>query len=607
MDAGLARHQLVRRWFVGGKLNTCFNAIDRHVLSGRGDRPALVYDSPLTANVRRFTYLELKGEVERLAGAIRSLGVGRGDRVVIYMPMVPEAVFAMLACARIGAVHSVVFGGFAAAELAKRIDDAKPRIVLCASCGIEPNRLVAYKPLLDAALQKSGHPVDRVLVLQRPQLRAALQEPRDVDWQETISDASAVDCVALDAEAPLYILYTSGTTGIPKGVVRDNGGHAVALALSMRNVFAATAGDVFWAASDIGWVVGHSYIVYGPLLAGCTTILYEGKPVGTPDAGAFWRVCRDHGVHTLFTSPTALRAIKREDPQAHEIAQRGIGRLRALFLAGERADPPTIRWAETHLRLPVIDNWWQTELGSPALATCLGLGACEVRHGSAGRPVPGYRFDVLDSAGAVQPAGTIGDICLRLPLPPGCLSTLWHNETGFNAGYLAIHPGFYFTGDSGLIDADGFVHVMSRVDDLINVAGHRLSSGGIEQVMAAHPDVAECAVVGAADGIKGMVPIGLLVLKAGVVRDPASIAAEVLRRIREEIGAVAACKTIVVVEKLPKTRSGKVLRSAIRKIADGESFDTPPTIEDPLALDLVRAALSAAGYNRREASDVTEY
>jgi propionyl-CoA synthetase len=593
------KHGLLQ-WYPGASLNTCFNAVDRHVLAGRGNQPALIYDSPVTAAVRRFSFVELKREVERLAGAIQAQGVTRGDRVVIYMPMVPEAVFAMLACARIGAVHSVVFGGFAAAELAKRIDDAKPRLVLSASCGIEPNRIVAYKPLLDAALERSSHVVQRILVLQRPEMPATLRAPRDRDWQEVVAGAAAADCVPLDAADPLYILYTSGTTGIPKGVVRDNGGHAVALASSIYDVFGAAPGEVFWAGSDIGWVVGHSYIVYGPLLAGCTTILYEGKPVGTPDAGAFWRVCRDHGVQTLFTSPTALRAIKREDPEAQAVAKDGTGSLRALFLAGERADPATVQWAESHLHLPVVDNWWQTELGWPALATCLGLGEHQVRHGSAGRPVPGFCFEVLNADGVAQPAGGIGDICLRLPLPPGCLTTLWHNEAGFESSYLTARPGFYFTGDSGFIDSDGFVHVMSRVDDLINVAGHRLSSGGIEQVMAAHPDVAECAVVGAADDIKGMVPLGLLVLKAGVTRDSATIAEEVAQRIREEIGPIAACRAIVVLDKLPKTRSGKVLRSVIRKIADNESFDTPPTIEDPHALELVRAALSAAGYNRRE-------
>lgn len=596
------RHRGLVDWFPGGKLNTCFNAVDRHVRAGRGDQIALIYDSPVTNQVRRFRYADLQSEVARLAGAIRSLGVRRGDRVVIYLPMVPEAVFAMLACARLGAVHSVVFGGFAAAELAKRIDDAKPTLVLSASCGIEPGRVVAYKPLLDAALERATHRIDHALILQRPQLRAAMAPSRDVDWHEALARAQPCGCESLNASDPLYILYTSGTTGVPKGVVRDNGGHAVALAWSMRHVFDVAAGDVFWAASDIGWVVGHSYIVYAPLIAGCTTVLYEGKPVGTPDAGAFWRVVRDHDVQTLFTSPTALRAIKREDPNGAHIARGGLGRLDSLFLAGERADPDTLQWAERHLQRPVIDHWWQTELGWPAIATCRGLGETRVRHGSAGRPVPGFRFSVLDAAGTPQVADTVGALCIELPLPPGCLPTLWNADDAFNAAYLQTYPGYYLTGDSGRIDADGFVHVMSRIDDIINVAGHRLSSGGIEQVMAAHPDVAECAAIGAHDAIKGMVPLGFIVLKAGTDRAPSQIAAEVSRRVREEIGAIAACKAVLVVDKLPKTRSGKVLRSSIRKLADGESFETPATIEDPAALEFIRAALQSAGYPLREVS-----
>lgn len=586
-------------WFPGATLNTCFNAVDRHVAVGRGDQPALIYDSPLTGAGRRLTYRELQHDVAQLAGALRELGVCRGDRVVAYLPMIPEAVIAMLACARIGAVHCVVFGGFASPELAKRIDDAKPRVVLAASCGIEPKGVLAYKPLLDAALEKSAHQVANVLILQRYELRAEMCQPRDLDWHEAVARAEPAACVPVSAGDPLYILYTSGTTGLPKGVVRDNGGHAVAMAWSLRCVFNMEPGEIFWAASDIGWVVGHSYIVYAPLIAGCTTILYEGKPVGTPDAGAFWRVIRQHRVQVLFTSPTALRAIRREDPKGLQLKS-GVGRLRALFLAGERADPETVRWAESCCRVPVIDNWWQTELGWPALATCLGLGERTVRHGSAGHAVPGYQFSILNSQNEPQASRLVGDICIRLPLPPGCFTTLWNNDAGFAASYLAAHPGFYLTGDSGFIDDDGFVHVMSRIDDIINVAGHRLSSGSIEQVMAEHAEVAECAVIGAADAIKGMVPVGLLVLKSGVTRAHAEIVAEVARKIRDEIGAIAACKAIVVVDKLPKTRSGKILRSVIRCIADGEFFDTPPTIEDPQALNGVCEALRAVGYNQTE-------
>ncbi|MEP6886288.1 MAG: AMP-binding protein [Gammaproteobacteria bacterium] len=586
-------------WFPGATLNTCFNAVDRHVLAGRGDQPALIYDSPLTRIERRISYRELQHDVAQLAGALQDLGVRRGDRVVIYLPMIPEAVVAMLACARIGAVHCVVFGGFAAPELAKRIDDAKPHVVLSASCGIEPKGILAYKPLLDAALDRATHQVASILILQRPELRADLNLPRDLDWGEAVERAAPAACVPVKAGDPLYILHTSGTTGIPKGVVRDNGGHAVAMAWSLRHVFGMEPGEIFWAASDIGWVVGHSYIVYAPLIAGCTTILYEGKPVGTPDAGAFWRVIRAHQVHVLFTSPTALRAIKREDPQGLQL-ESGAGRLRALYLAGERADPDTVRWAEGHCRVPVIDNWWQTELGWPALATCMGLGERTVRHGSAGHAVPGYQFAVLNAESEPQAARVVGDICIRLPLPPGCLATLWNNHAAFAASYLAAHPGFYLTGDSGFIDGDGFVHVMSRIDDIINVAGHRLSSGGIEQVMAEHADVAECTVIGAADSLKGMVPVGLLVLKSGVTRAHADVIAEVARKIRDEIGAIAACKSIVIVDRLPKTRSGKILRSVIRRIADGESFDTPATIEDPQTLDGVCKALRAVGFNKIE-------
>jgi len=587
-------------WFPDGRLNTCFNAVDRHVAAGAGDRAALVWDSPVTGATRRFTYRELQAEVARLAGALAAEGVGLGDRVVIYMPMVPEAVFGMLACARLGAIHSVVFGGFAPAELAKRIDDAKPKLVLCASCGIEPHRIVAYKPLLDAALDLASHKVDRCFVLQRDALPAELTADRDRDWVSAVAGAEPHGCVPVAATDPLYILYTSGTTGAPKGVVRDNGGHAVALAWSMRNIYGVAPGEVFWAASDIGWVVGHSYIVYAPLLHGCTTILYEGKPVGTPDAGAFWRVIREEGVDVFFTAPTAIRAIRREDPAGAQIARHGVGRLRALFLAGERADPDTVGWAETSLRLPVIDHWWQTELGWPALATCLGLAETRTRVGAAGRPVPGYRFTVLDEGHEPVAAGQMGDIVIGLPLPPGCASTLWNDAEGFAAAYLSSHPGCYTTGDAGLIDADGFVHVMSRTDDIINVAGHRLSTGAIEQIIASHPAIAECAVVGAPDPLKGQLPIALVVTKVGQRVDDQALAAELVRWVRDQLGPVAAFRTVAIAGKLPKTRSGKTLRNVIRDLAAGETPRVPPTIEDPDAVELARDALLSVGYPQRD-------
>jgi len=590
------------RWFAGGRLNTCFNAIDRHVKNGRGTQRALIYESPVTSSCHTYTFADMQREIALLAGMIRALGVQTGDRVVIYMPMIPEAVFAMLACARIGAVHSVVFGGFAAPELAKRIEDARPTLILCASCAIEPARVVPYKPLLDAAIEKSTHRVPKCLILQRPQYCAELVPGRDVNWSEARTNAEPVGCVDVAATDPLYVLYTSGTTGVPKGVERDNGGHAVALVWAIVNVFGMQPGKVFWAASDIGWVVGHSFMVYAPLLLGCTTVLYEGKPVGTPDAGAFWRVASEHSVDVLFTAPTALRAIKREDPEGLLLARQPKHALRALFLAGERADPATIQWAERHLHVPVIDNWWQTELGWPALATCLGLGERATRPGSAGRPVPGYDFAVLDSGHRTLAPGEIGDITIRLPLPPGCLPTLWNNDSGFQSAYLDAHSGYYTTGDAGFVDEDGYVHVMSRTDDIINVAGHRLSSGGIEQVVAAHPDVAECAVIAVADAIKGSVPVGLVVLKSGVVREREIIVREIVAAVRESIGAVASFKSAVIVSQLPKTRSGKVLRSAMRQIADGETCKIPPTIEDPTALEHVRQALQSIGYGTEEQS-----
>jgi len=587
-------------WFPDGQLNSCYNAVDRHVATGRGNQTALIYDSAMTGSVRRFSYAELQDHVARVAGMIAARGIEVGDRVLIYMPMVPEAIFAMLACARLGAVHSVVFGGFAAAELAKRIDDAAPKLVLTASCGLEPGRAVAYKPLLDEAIALSEHKPQRCILLQRPQCTAILMSDRDLDWAEEFARAPWADCVPVASADPLYILYTSGTTGIPKGVVHDNGGHAVALTWSLRNIYGIRPGETFWTASDIGWAVGHSYIVYAPLFCGCTTVMYEGKPVGTPDAGAFWRVIRDHGVNVFFTAPTAIRAIKRDDAEGRHIAADGIGKLRALFLAGERADPDTLRWAETILGVPVIDHWWQTELGWPALATCLGLGETETRHGSAGRPVPANRFAVLGPDSEPVATGETGDIVIRLPLAPGALTTLWRRAGHFRASYLTAHPGYYTTGDSGMIDADGYVHVMSRIDDIINVAGHRLSTGGIEQIIAAHPDVAECAVVGVADAVKGMVPIGLVVLKVKVDRPDEVVCREIVERVRCELGPVAAFKSATITQQLPKTRSGKVLRAAIRRIADGETVPLPPTIDDPKAMDAVRAALTTIGYGALE-------
>jgi propionyl-CoA synthetase len=573
------------RWFTGGLLNTCYNAVDRHVARGRGRQTALIYDSPVTETVRHFTFDDLLHEVSTLAGALTAAGVRRGDRVLIYMPGVPEAVFAMLACARIGAIHSVVFGGFASRELATRIDDARPRMILTASCGIEPTRVVPYKPLLDAAIGMAAHKPETCVVLQRPQAEASLVQGRDVDWNAFTRDAEPADCIPLAATDPLYIHYTSGTTGIPKGVVRDNGGHAVALKWAMEHVFSVGAGEVFWAASDIGWTVGHGFIVYGPLLHGTTTILYEGKPVGTPDASAFWRVCEQHGVNVLFTAPTAVRAIKREDPAGTRMQAHDLSRLRLLFLAGERCDPDTLNWAADRLGVPALDHWWQTELGWPAIANCAGLGLQAVKPGSPTRPVPGYDIRVLTDDGAEAGPGEIGNIVIRLPLPPGTLPTLWKNDAGYEKAYLSRFRGHYLTGDAGYRDADGYMYVMSRVDDIINVAGHRLSTGGIEEVLAGHPDVAECAVIGVADELKGEVPVGFIVLKAGVARSEQEIAREVVDRVRDSIGAFACFKTALVVKGLPKTRSGKILRGTMKKIADGIDYTIPATIEDPAVLD----------------------
>jgi propionyl-CoA synthetase len=582
------------RWFADGTLNACHNAVDRHVEAGRGAQRALIHVSAMTGEERSYTYLELRDEVARLAGALRRLGVGAGDRVVIYMPMVPEAVFAMLACARLGAVHSVVFGGFAARELAVRIDDAQPRVVLSASCGLEPGRVVDYHALLVRALELASHRPEHCVVLQRPQAPAALRAGVDLDWRHMLRDAPAADPVAVPATAPLYILYTSGTTGRPKGVVRDTGGYLVALAWSMQHIYATAPGETFWAASDIGWVVGHSYIVYGPLLQGCATVLYEGKPVGTPDAGAYWRIVERHRVATLFTAPTAIRAIKREDPAGKLMRSSDLRSLRALFLAGERADPDTVRWAGEVLGVPVIDHWWQTETGWPMVANGLGFRALPVKPGSPTLPVPGYELVVLDAQNRELPPGQQGSLAVRLPLPPGCLPTLWNNENGFFDAYLREHPGHYRTGDGGYIDDDGYVFVMGRIDDVINVAGHRLSTGELEQALAGHPAVAECAVVGVADTLKGTVPVGLVVLKAGVSLAPAVVCSELVARVREEVGPVASFQRCHVVERLPKTRSGKVLRATMRAIADGRPHDIPATIEDPVVLEEIRAVLTAA-------------
>jgi len=587
------------RWFPGGMLNTCHNAVDRHVDAGRGDQAALVYDSPVTGTMRRFTYRQLRDEVARCAGGLLSLGIEPGDRVIIYMPMIPEAVISMLACARIGVIHSVVFGGFAAKELATRVDDARPRVILSASCGIETTRVIPYKPLLDRALEIASHRPEHCVILQRPQAEAALAAGRDLDWDSVMGPAEPAPCRPVAATDPLYILYTSGTTGVPKGVVRDNGGHAVALRWTMEKIYAVAPGEVYWAASDVGWVVGHSYIVYAPLLHGCTTVLYEGKPVGTPDAGAFWRVVAEHGVSVLFTAPTALRAIRQQDPEGEHIGRYDLSRFRTLFLAGERCDPDTLEWAREKLGVPVIDHWWQTETGWAIGANCLGIEALPVKPGSAGVPAPGYDVQVLGPGGKRLPAGQIGTIAIRLPLPPGNLPTLWQNDDGFVSSYLERLPGYYLTGDAGYEDADGYLWIMSRIDDIINVAGHRLSTGAMEEVLASHPAVAECAVIGAADRLKGQVPVGFVVLKQGVDRPEAEIIAELVAMVRDRIGPVAAFKQASVVARLPKTRSGKILRGTMRQIADGEEWRMPATIDDPTALDEIGAALTRLGYREK--------
>jgi propionyl-CoA synthetase len=587
------------RWFAGGRLNTCYNAVDLHVDRGRGKQLALIYDSPVTGTVKTLTYAALQDEVARFGGALRRLGVGQADRVIIYMPMVPEAVIAMLACARIGAIHSVVFGGFAPKELAARIDDAKPKVILSASCGIEATRVVPYKPLLDGAIALSIAKPERCVILQRPQERASMVAGRDVDWGEAVAGAPAVECLPVEATDPLYILYTSGTTGIPKGVVRDNGGHAVALKWSMGNVYGMGAGDVYWAASDMGWVVGHSYIVYAPLLKGCTTVLYEGKPVGTPDPGAFWRLIAQHGVSALFTAPTAFRAIKKEDPRGDHIGKYDLSRFRTLFLAGERCDPDTLLWARERLQVPVIDHWWQTETGWAIAANCVGLGMLPVKPGSPTKAVPGYDVRVLSEDNREMPRGEIGSIAIRLPMPPGCLPTLWHNDAGYEKSYLERHPGFYLTGDAGYQDADDYLYIMSRVDDIINVAGHRLSTGAMEEVLSAHPDIAECAVVGVVDEIKGEIPVGFAVTKAGVARSEADITRELVEMVRERIGPVASFKVVTLVKRLPKTRSGKILRGTMKRIADGVEYNAPATIDDPAVLGEIAECLRALGYPKK--------
>ncbi|WP_265501695.1 propionyl-CoA synthetase [Paracoccus beibuensis] len=585
-------------WFSDGMVNTCWNAIDRHVQAGHGDRLAVIHDSPMTGSVSRLTYAQLQDQVARLAGVLAAHGVGKGDRVIIYMPMIPEALQAMLACARIGAIHSVVFGGFAAHELAVRIDDAKPRAIIAASCGLEPGRVVAYKPLMDCAISQAKHKPDFTVVFQRPECQADMVEGRDLDWSTAVAGAAPVDCLPVEGNHPAYILYTSGTTGQPKGVVRHTAGHLVALAWSVPHIYGIGPGDVFWVASDVGWVVGHSYIVYGPLIAGATTVMFEGKPVGTPDAGTFWRVVADHKVKSFFTAPTAIRAVKREDPEGKLVAQYDLSSLQALFLAGERADPDTITWCEDRLNVPVIDHWWQTETGWAIAANPFGVELLPIKKGSPTLPMPGYDVQVLDEAGHPVAPGTLGAIAIRLPLPPGTLPTLWNAEDRLRKAYLDHFPGYYETGDAGYVDNDGYVYIMSRTDDVINVAGHRLSTGGMEEVLASHPAVAECAVIGVADPLKGQAPLGLLCLKKGAATEPAKVAAEVVAMVRDRIGPVAAFKTACVVDRLPKTRSGKILRATMAKIADGTEVKAPATIDDPAILEEIRVALAGVGYPR---------
>ncbi|EAQ15059.1 propionyl-CoA synthetase [Maritimibacter alkaliphilus HTCC2654] len=582
-------------WFSDGMVNTCYNAVDRHVEAGKGDQVAIIYDSPITGAKDKITFAELQDKVARLAGGLAAKGVTKGDRVIIYMPMVPEAIVAMLATVRIGAVHSVVFGGFASNELATRINDAQPKAIIAGSCGLEPNRTVPYKPLLDGAIELSTHKPDFTVILQRDALAAEMKDGYDFDWND-ICAADPVDCVPVEGNHPAYVLYTSGTTGQPKGVIRHTGGHLVALNWTMKNVYNVDPGDVFWAASDVGWVVGHSYICYAPLIHGNTTIVFEGKPVGTPDAGTFWRVISEHNVKSFFTAPTAFRAVKREDPKGEYVKKYDLSCLKTVYLAGERADPDTIVWTQDQLGVPVIDHWWQTELGYPAVANPVGIELLETKLGSPAVPMPGYDMKILDEGGNELPPGQLGAIVAKLPLPPGTLPTLWNAEERFRKSYLNTYPGYYETGDAGYMDEDGYLYIMARTDDVINVAGHRLSTGGMEEVLASHPDVAECAVIGVTDELKGQLPLGFLCLNAGCNRDPKEVVAECVKLVRDKIGPVAAFKSAVVVDRLPKTRSGKILRATMVSIADNKEFKMPATIDDPAILDEIREALETLGY-----------
>jgi len=586
------------RWFTGGEMNTCYNCLDRHIEDGRGDQAALIYDSPVTGGTQRtYSYNELLHEVRHVAGALAAEGVVKGDRVVIYMPMIPEAAIAMLACARLGAIHSVVFGGFASNELAVRIDDAKPKVIMSATCGIEVNRVIEYIPLLNEAVEIAKHKPAACMIIKRPECEGEITAVKHVDWEDASKAAVSADCVSVEATHPLYILYTSGTTGEPKGVVRDNGGHAVALKWSMKNIYGVDPGDVYWAASDVGWVVGHSYIVYGPLLHGCTTVMFEGKPVGSPDAGAFWRMISEHQIKVLFTAPTAFRAIRKEDPNADLLKKYDISCLDALFLAGERTDPDTLNWAIDTLKIPVVDHWWQTETGWPIASNCLGLHEYPVKAGSPTKPIPGWDVRVLhEETHEEVPTGDIGAICVKLPMPPSSLLTLWNADDRYKEAYLEDYPGYYKTADAGMFDEDGYVYIMARTDDIINVAGHRLSTGGMEEVLASHPDVAECAVIGVEDQMKGQLPLGFLVLKDGVVRGPDDIVADVVKLVRQKIGPVAAFKQATVVQRLPKTRSGKILRGTMQAIADQKEWKMPATIDDPVILDEITVSLESIGY-----------